>query len=62
MTGSKGEADKKCKVLTTNQSAVSVENPENTGDVNRKRKANKKLFADYVSTAKEDSCSSAGKK
>lgn len=61
-TGSKGEADKKCKIFTPYKSAVSVEKPEHTGDVKRKRKANKKSFADYVSTAEEDSCSSAGMK
>lgn len=65
--GSKGEADKKCKKLakTPDRSVnVHVEEQLNTGGAKRKRKPNKKLFGDFVSTANETerSLSDAGKK
>ena len=46
-TGSKGEADKNCKSKTPDQS-ISAEK-QSTGCANRKRLANRKLFAYYVS-------------
>ena len=58
--GSKGEADKNCKSITPDQS-VSAEK-QSTGCTKRKRKANKKLFADYdVSTTDQPEDSNAGK-
>ena len=61
LKGSKGEADKHCKSITPDQS-VNAEK-QSTGCSKRKRKTNKKLFADYdVSTTDqaEDSSDSAG--
>lgn len=56
--GSKGEADKNCKSITSDQS-VSAE-MQSTGCSKRKRRANKKLFADYdVSTTDQLEDSSA---
>lgn len=47
--GSKGEADKNCKSITPDQSVSAAK--QSTGCAKRKRKANKKLFADHdVST------------
>lgn len=67
--GSKGEADKKCKMMlnpteTPDQSVNVHEEEQNTGGAKRKRKPNKKLFGDFVSTANETerSLSDAGKK
>lgn len=60
-SGSKGEANKNCKIITHNPSTLNVEKSESTGVGKRKRKVNKKLFADYLSTsAKEDSYTSVG--
>jgi len=58
--GSKGEADKNCKSITPDQSVSAKK--QSTGCAKRKRKTNKKLFADYdISTTDqpEDSSDSA---
>ncbi len=70
--GSKGEADKKCKMMLTptetpDQSVNGLNahsKEQNTGGAKRKRKPNKKLFGDFVSTANETehSLSASGKK
>ena len=61
-TGSKGEADKNCKSITPDLSVSEAK--KSTGCAKRKRKANKKLFADYDISANDepdDSSDSAGK-
>ena len=61
-TGSKGEADKNCKSITPDLSVSEAK--QSTGCAKRKRKANKKLFADYDISANDqpdDSSDSAGK-
>ncbi|XP_044183726.1 uncharacterized protein LOC122964265, partial [Acropora millepora] len=49
--GSKGEADKNCKSITPDLSVSEAK--QSTGCAKRKRKANKKLFADYDISAND---------